>query len=34
MYVLLVYWSQLGNYKLRKLFLEKGDISEIYGSLK
>ena len=33
MYVLLVYWSQFGNYKL-KLFLEKGDISEIYGSLK
>ena len=23
--VLLVYWSQFGNYKLRTLFLEKGD---------
>ena len=34
MYVLLVYWSQFGNYKLRTLFLEKDDISEIYGSLK
>ena len=34
MYVLLVYWSQFGNYKLRKLFFEKGDFSEICGSLK
>lgn len=34
LYVLLVYWSQFGNYKLRKLFFEKGDFSEICGSLK